>query len=199
MATPLTRELDARALGRSSALEYDPGICSNRAEMLALARVAASHGGRSISHIRSEDRCFWDAVYGIITIGRDAKLPVQISHMKLAMVPHVGLADSLSTVQSGARARGIDITADVYPDANRQSTLTVLYPKRDFTNRAETEHILKEIATPDGLLIGAFAADSTYRGKTVAQIAATAHSHASSSRHSFTVNARSRSKTSCVR
>ncbi len=51
-----------------------PGIYSETAEVLALARVAAEHGGRYISHIRSEDRYFWDAVEEIIQIGREARI-----------------------------------------------------------------------------------------------------------------------------
>ena len=71
MAVILKGELDAGALGLSSGLEYDPGINSDRAEVLALAKVAAAAGGRYISHIRSEDRWFWDAIDEIITIGRE--------------------------------------------------------------------------------------------------------------------------------
>ena len=175
MATLLRRELASGALGLSTGLEYDPGIYSNRAETLALAKVAAAAGGRYISHIRSEDRYFWDAIDEIITIGRDAKMPVQISHMKLAMVPLWGRTDSLFTLLNGARARGIDITADVYPYTYWQSTLTVLFPKRDFTNRAEAENILREIAKPEGLLIGDFEANPSYRGKTVAELAVLRH------------------------
>ena len=81
----LAREMKAGALGLSSGLEYDPGIFSARSEVLDLARVAAAAGGRYISHIRSEDRYFWDAIDEIVTIGREAKLPVQVSHIKLAM------------------------------------------------------------------------------------------------------------------
>ncbi|HVD76712.1 MAG TPA: amidohydrolase family protein, partial [Vicinamibacteria bacterium] len=81
----LAQEMKAGALGLSSGLEYDPGIFSARSEVLDLARVAAAAGGRYISHVRSEDRSFWDAIDEIIAIGREAKLPVQVSHMKLAM------------------------------------------------------------------------------------------------------------------
>ncbi len=170
MAVLLGQELDAGALGLSSGLEYDPGINSDRAELLALAKVAARAGGRYISHIRSEDRWFWDAIDEIITIGRDAKLPVQISHMKLAMVPLWGKTDSLFGLLDAARASGVDITADVYPYTYWQSTLQVLFPKRDFANRAEANKILKEISTPEGLLIGDFEANPAYKGKTVAEI-----------------------------
>ncbi len=171
MAALLQREMEAGALGLSSGLEYDPGIYSDRAEVLALARVAARNGGRYISHIRSEDRWFWEAIDEIITIGREAKLPVQVSHVKLAMVPLWGRADSLVAVLNAARAQGIDVTADIYPYPYWQSTLTVLFPRRDFDNRAEAEKILREIARPEGLLIGDFDANPAYKGKTVAELA----------------------------
>ena len=62
--------MDAGALGLSTGLEYDPGIYSAPEEVLALAKVAADAGGRYISHIRSEDRWFWDALDELIAIGR---------------------------------------------------------------------------------------------------------------------------------
>ena len=171
MTVLLQRELDAGALGLSTGLEYDPGINSDRNEVLALAKVAAAAKGRYISHIRSEDRWFWEAIDEIITIGREAKLPVQVSHIKLAMITLWGQADSLLAVLDRARASGVDITADIYPYPYWQSTLTVLFPKRDYSNRAEAEKILREIAKPEGLLIGDYAPNADYRGKTVAEIA----------------------------
>ncbi len=172
MAALLRSELQAGGLGLSTGLEYDPGIYSAPAEVMALAKVTAALGGRYISHIRSEDRWFWQAVDEIIAIGREAKLPVQISHMKLGMIPLWGQADSLIHVLDRARASGVEITADVYPYTYWQSTLTVLYPKRDFENVAETERILSEIAKPEGLLLGNYAPNPAYAGKTVAEIAA---------------------------
>jgi N-acyl-D-amino-acid deacylase len=62
MRTLLQQELAAGALGLSTGLEYDPGIYSTRQEVLELARTTAAAGGRYISHIRSEDRAFWDAI-----------------------------------------------------------------------------------------------------------------------------------------
>lgn len=175
MATLLRRELDAGALGLSTGLEYDPGIYSNRDEVLRLAKVAAAAKGRYISHIRSEDRWFWDAIDEVVTIGREAHMPVQVSHVKLGMLTLWGQTDSLLRVLDAARASGVDITADLYPYPYWHSTLTVLFPKRDFGNRAEAETVLREIAKPEGLLIGAYAANPAYRGKTVAEIAALRH------------------------
>ena len=171
MAALLRKELEAGGLGLSTGLEYDPGIYSDKSEVMTLAKVTATLGGRYISHIRSEDRWFWQAIDEIIAIGREAKLPVQISHMKLGMIPLWGQADSLIRVLDRARASGVEITADVYPYQYWQSTLTVLYPNRDFENLAETEKILREIAKPEGLLLGAYAPKPEYAGKTVAEIA----------------------------
>src|SRR5215831_17823275 len=78
-------EMDAGALGLSTGLEYDPGIYSSRDEVVALAQVAAGAGGRYMSHLRSEDRDFWDALDEIVTIGRVTGMPVQVSHIKLGM------------------------------------------------------------------------------------------------------------------
>ena len=171
MEAVLRAELGAGALGLSTGLEYDPGIYATRAEVLALARVAADSGGRYISHIRSEDRWFWDAIDELVTIGRETRMPVQASHLKLAMTTLWGRADSLLGVLDAARASGVDVTADVYPYPYWQSTLTVLFPKRNFGDRAEAEKVLREIAPAEGLLIGDFAADRTLEGKTVAEIA----------------------------
>jgi N-acyl-D-amino-acid deacylase len=167
----LEHEMRAGALGLSSGLEYDPGIFSARSEVVDLARVAAAAGGRYISHVRSEDRYFWDAIDEIIAIGREAKLPVQVSHMKLAMRSLWGQADRLLRTLDQARAAGVDITADVYPYLYWQSTLTVLFPERDFENRQTAKLILREISTPDDLLLGRFAPEPSYAGKTLAEIA----------------------------
>lgn len=172
----LEKEMRAGAIGLSSGLEYDPGIYSAPEEVIELARVAAAHGGRYISHIRSEDRYFWKAIDEIIEIGRVAKLPVQVSHTKLAMLNLWGRADKLIARLDRARARGVDITGDMYPYLYWESTLTVLFPERDFENRAAAALVLKEIARPDGLLLTQFDPEPSYAGKTVAAIAAMRHS-----------------------
>ena len=171
MRALLERELGAGALGLSTGLEYDPGIYSAPSEVIDLARVAAAAGGRYISHVRSEDRHFWEAIDEIVTIGREAKLPVQVSHAKLAMRSLWGQADRLLRTLDEARARGIDVTADVYPYLYWQSTLTVLFPERDFDNRAAAEFALREVSAPDGLLLGRFTPEPAYAGKTLADIA----------------------------
>jgi N-acyl-D-amino-acid deacylase len=168
----LRREMEAGALGLSSGLEYDPGIYSDRAEMLAVAKVAGDMGGRYISHIRSEDRWEWDAIDEIIEIGRINRMPVQISHMKLGMKSWWGMADSLIKLLNKARAGGVNITADIYPYTHWSSGLSVLFPSRDGAprdcqNRKEATFALAEVSPPEGITLQS----GEYRGKTIAQVA----------------------------
>lgn len=167
----LVAEMRAGALGLSTGLEYDPGIYSSRDEVLTLAKAIAPLGGRYISHIRSEDRDFWQALEELLLIGRDAKIPVQVSHMKLAMRALWGHGDRLIATLDSARNAGIDVTADVYPWTMWQSTLTVLYPKRNFDDRAETDFILSQVAAPEDLVLSAFELNPSYVGKDLGEIA----------------------------
>jgi N-acyl-D-amino-acid deacylase len=171
MAKLLRSEMEAGALGLATGLEYDPGIYSERAEVIALARVAAAMGGRYISHIRSEDREFWKAIDEILGVGRETRMPVQISHVKLAMKRLWGQSGALIEKLNRARAEGVDVSADIYPYTYWQSTLTVLFPERDFNDRAQAQLVVDELAPPEGLLLGQFAAQPEYAGKTVAEIA----------------------------
>jgi len=165
-------EMAAGALGLSSGLEYDPGIYSTTGEVVELAKVAAAHGGRYTSHIRSEDRWFWEAVAEILTIGREAALPVQISHIKLALRSLHGQTEKLLGLLDEAREEGIDVTADIYPYTYWQSTLTVVFPERDFEDRAEATFVVEEMTSPEGMLIPVFEPDPSLAGKTLAEIAA---------------------------
>jgi N-acyl-D-amino-acid deacylase len=168
----LAADMQAGALGLSTGLEYDPGIYSAKDEVLTLAREAARHGGRYISHIRSEDRYLWEALDEIVEIGRQTRMPVQVSHAKLGMMDWWGEADRFLGVLQRARAEGINATIDVYPYTYWQSTLTVLWPERDFGNRAQADYILKHLVTPEGLLLTRYSAEPALGGRTLAEIAA---------------------------
>lgn len=164
-------EMDAGALGLSSGLEYDPGIYSTPEEVLALARVAGEAGGRYVSHIRSEDRGFWQALDEVITIGRVNRMPVQVSHIKLGMLDLWGQAEKVIGLLDRARASGVNVTADIYPYTYWQSNLGVLYPRRNFTDRTETEFVLAHVVPADGVIFNSFPGRPEYIGKTLAQIA----------------------------
>lgn len=171
MAEMLRGEMRAGALGMSTGLEYDPGIYSSKAEVVTLAKALPEFGGRYISHMRSEDVAIDGAVEEIIAIGREAKVPVQVSHIKLAIVGKWGKADELIARMEKARAEGVDITADVYPYEYWQSTLGVLFPKRDFADVKAAEFALTQLSTPEGMLISRYDANKSLVGKTIAQIA----------------------------
>lgn len=170
----LAAELEAGALGLSSGLEYDPGSWSAPAEVVELARVAAAEGGRYLSHIRSEDQYFWEAVDEVINIGREARLPVQVTHIKLAMARWWGQADRLKSKLDAARASGIDITADIYPYTawnSEFSWLVTLFPERDLARREGAEYILQDMLSPEGILLPDFRPEPAYNGITIARIA----------------------------
>jgi N-acyl-D-amino-acid deacylase len=171
MKVLLQQDMEAGAFGLSTGLEYDPGIYSSNDEVLQLAKVIAPYGGRYISHIRSEDRYFWKAIDEIITIGKEAKIPVQVSHLKLAMHNIWGKSDSLLALFDDARKKGIDITADIYPYAFWNSTIKVLFPDRNFSDEKEADLILKEITLPDDIILGSYEVQPEYAGKSLAAIA----------------------------
>jgi N-acyl-D-amino-acid deacylase len=173
MKTLLRAEMSAGALGLSTGLEYDPGIYSTPAEVLALAQVAADMGGRYISHVRSEDRDLWRAIEEIVAIGRATRMPVQVTHMKLGMSDLWGQADHLIRTLDAARAAGVRITADAYPYTYWQANLGVFYPQRNFTDRAETQFILSHLAPADEIIFSdGLPGHPEYARKTLAQVAA---------------------------
>ncbi len=164
-------EMQAGALGLSTGLEYDPGIYSDPSEVVAVAKAVAALGGRYMSHVRSEDRRLFEAIDEVVEIGRQTGMPVHVSHIKLAMRGLWGQADKLVRVLDKARAGGVMITADIYPYTYWQSSMTVLFPDRDFKDRREAEFVLRELVAPDGLLVVGFEQHPEYVGKSVAEIA----------------------------
>ena len=164
----LQEDLAKGSLGLSTGLEYEGAFYSNRHEVIELAKVAAASKKRYISHIRSEDISLADALSEIIQIGREANLPVQISHFKIALKDDWGKAPQWIANLQKAREEGINITADVYPYDFWNSTLRVLFPKKDFNSMAGAQYAVDHLFDPEGSVMVRFAPDSTYKGKTVA-------------------------------
>jgi len=172
MAQLLGTELNSGAIGLSTGLEYEPGIYSEQTEVMLLAQQTAERGGRYISHIRSEDRWFEEALAEIINIGRLTGMPVQISHLKLAMKRLWGTAPNVIRQLDTARAEGVDITADIYPYVYWQSHMMVLLPERDPTDLSAIAFVLEQLAPPEGIIFTHFPASPQYVGKTLVQVAA---------------------------
>jgi N-acyl-D-amino-acid deacylase len=171
MKNLLAEELSKGSLGLSSGLEYEEGFYASRHEVIELAKVAAKAKTRYISHIRSEDINMTDAIDEIIDIGRIAKLPVQISHLKIALKDEWGTGPALLAKLQSARMDGIDITADCYPYDFWNSTIRVLFPKKNFTSLSGSNYAIDHLFDPFGSVMVRFAPEPSYIGKTISEIA----------------------------
>ena len=107
--------MDDGAFGMSTGLIYLPGTYSETDEVVSLARVVAAEGGIYASHIRNEFDLIVDAINEAITVGREAQLPVQISHFKVADNKMWGDSTITLGLVEAARAEGLDVTIDQYP------------------------------------------------------------------------------------
>ena len=103
------------AMGMTTALIYPPGSYATTDELVEVARAAAARGGIYASHIRGEGKEVVDAVREAIAIGERSGMPVEIFHLKVAHKPSWGLLmDSVRVAIDAARARGVDVAADMY-------------------------------------------------------------------------------------
>ncbi len=159
------------AFGLSSGLEYDVGFSASTEELIALSRIAAKYGGIYMSHIRDEEEGLLDAIREAIRIGKEAKIPVQISHIKAGNRNVWGKSAEAIALIEAERKNGFDITADVYPYTAWASTITVLVPSRKHEDRAEIEKGLQNVGGADKVLITSCAAHRDYEGKTLEEIA----------------------------
>lgn len=139
------QEMRSGAFGLSSGLEYEVGSYASTEEVIAMARVAGAHGGFYISHIRDEADKTMDAIREAIAVGEKAKLPVQITHLKLGTVGVWGKSAEAIAMIDAARKRGVDVTADVYPYLAWSSNLKVLVPDKQWTNPASVKEALDDV------------------------------------------------------
>jgi N-acyl-D-amino-acid deacylase len=102
------------ARGLSTALQYAPAPYAHTEELIALASTAASAGGIYATHMRSEGDDIFAALDETFRIGREAKIPVEIWHLKAAGKPNWGRTHEIVDRVDGARASGLDIAADTY-------------------------------------------------------------------------------------
>jgi N-acyl-D-amino-acid deacylase len=172
MRAMLTDDMAVGALGLSTGLEYDPGIYSETTELIVLAEAAAAAGGRYASHLRSEDRFFWEALEELLIIGAAAEIPVHVSHIKLAAKSLWGRGVQVRQELTAARARGLSVTADIYPYEYWASTMAVLLPERDFSDRVAIQFALDELAPPETIYLVRYLPEVALEGMTISQIAA---------------------------
>ena len=124
----ITKAMDDGALGMSTGLIYLPGTFAKTDELIALAKTVSKHEGIYVSHMRSEGTNIFKAVDEICLIGREAQLPVHISHLKLAGRPMWGRHHELLTKLDRARKEGVRLTHDQYAYTASSTSLKQLLP-----------------------------------------------------------------------
>lgn len=180
------------AVGFSTGLLYVPGTYASTDEVVRLARVAARHGGVYASHIREQGAQLHESVDEAVRVGREAGLPVQISHFKIKGRTRWGtIAEALERVDSW-RADGVDVVIDVYPYERASTNLGVTLPRWAVAGSAEDiagriadtgtrERIvteMKEKLVDDGYpdygyaTVASFAPEPELNGLTITEIAA---------------------------
>jgi len=179
------------AVGLSTGLIYLPGSFSKPEEIVELAKVAAAYGGIYASHMRAETVKIFDALEELLRIAREAKIPAQVSHLKLSGPSAWGQSGAVLAVLDRARAEGLTITHDLYAYTASSTGLGQLIPDRaregtpaDFLARisdpAQKAEILAEMQrtrerqgrTDYGYaVIARFEADPSLNGKTIPEAA----------------------------
>ncbi|QKZ12172.1 N-acyl-D-amino-acid deacylase family protein [Spirosoma sp. KUDC1026] len=116
------------AVGLSTGLIYTPGTYARTPEVVNLAKVAARYGGLYASHIRNEGQNVKTAVNEAIQISREANIPVEISHFKVASKPLWGKSTETVELVEAARREGLDVTVDQYPYTASSTSLESILP-----------------------------------------------------------------------
>ncbi len=116
------------AFGLSTGLRYVPGFYSKTDEVVALARAAADSGGIYTSHLREEGLGLFEGVGEAITIAREARIPVVLTHHKAVGQPMWGKSTVTLAMVDSARAAGLDVMIDQYPYTATSTGLSVLIP-----------------------------------------------------------------------
>jgi N-acyl-D-amino-acid deacylase len=111
----VARAMEDGAVGVSTSLVYAPAFYARTEELIELAKVASRYGGVYATHMRNESNSEMQAIDEAIRIGREAHIPVEIFHLKVAGKQNWGKMTEVIKKIEQARAAGVDITADQYP------------------------------------------------------------------------------------
>jgi N-acyl-D-amino-acid deacylase len=178
------------ALGLSTGLIYVPGTYAKTDEIVALAKVAARHGGVYATHMRAEGEGVMDAIRESIAIGEGANIPVEISHFKISSKRLWGKSTDTLELVRAARRRGLAVTVDQYAYTASSTSLDTLLPgwalaggRKEGTKRLEDaatrERIVKEMR--EGLrrsgfkdysyaFVAGYEPDKSLNGKSIVEI-----------------------------
>ena len=186
------------AVGLSTSLQYAPAPYAGTDELIALAAEASKFGGIYATHMRSEANAILTALDETVRIGREANIPVEIWHLKVAGKANWGRMPEVIARIEAARRSGVDISADTYAYPAGSNTFSAIIPPwahdggdaklierlKDPATRArirreledpsgQWENEWQEVTGPEGILIGAVQNPKLLplQGKTIAQIA----------------------------
>lgn len=196
MQNLIQQEMDAGAFGMSTGLFYAPGSYSNTDEVIALAKTVSKNDGIYDTHLRDEGSFTMGLIPAIeeaIQIGREAKLPIHISHIKCLGVDVWNKSETVIQLIENAQKEGIEITANQYPyeasatglksavvprwaESGGKDSLFIRYNNPKFKRRIlkETKANIARRGGPDKLLI-VKAVDSAIVGKNLLEISAELH------------------------
>lgn len=133
----LRESMEQGAMGMSSGLIYTPSCYADTEELIELARVVAEYGGIYATHMRNESSGVVEAVEEALRIGREAGVPVLISHHKACGRPNWGLPKKTLQLIADANASGMTVTADQYPYTASMTHLKMCIPPQYFAMGAE--------------------------------------------------------------
>jgi len=117
------------ALGLSTGLIYIPGTYTKTPEIVSLAKIAAKYDGVYATHMRDEGDSVTYAINEALTIGREANIPVEISHFKLSGQQNWGRSRETVGMIEAARNEGIEVTIDQYPYTASSTSISTLIPE----------------------------------------------------------------------
>jgi N-acyl-D-amino-acid deacylase len=190
MQSLVERAMRDGAVGFSTGLEYVPGTYSNTAEVVALAKAAAVHGGVYTSHMRDEGIHEIEAITEAVNVGKEAGMPVEISHLKIDRRRIWGASDQSLALIEKFRREGVDVVADQYPYDRASTNLGIRLPswaladgkiKERLAEPAMRRKIAEEMkqnlagmGEPDYSFatVARFAPNTAYEGKTIPEISA---------------------------
>jgi dihydroorotase/N-acyl-D-amino-acid deacylase len=131
------------ALGVSTSLQYVPARFARTNEIVELAMVAKRYGGIYMTHQRSEANALDSSLEEVFEIARRAHIPAEIWHLKTAYKKNWGRMPEVLKRIEAARARGLDISADVYPYTAASTALTACLPP--WSLEGGTERMLERL------------------------------------------------------
>jgi len=152
MKAMVREAMDAGAFGISTGLKYVPGSFSNMEEVIELSKVAAASDGIYTSHLREEGLGLLNAVQEAILIGREADIPIVLTHHKAIGRPMWGASTQTLSMVDSARSIGLDVMMDQYPYTASSTSISVLIPtwalaggREAFKSRLEDPAIHEQI------------------------------------------------------